>query len=285
MAPTEQARQNQQVPFPEALKTPPGIPCTVCSHPDREKFDAELCQSGHSLSRIAEKVGCSPQSIQRHRDNHLPARLIAASEALVAERDKQFAKLAITSSVSRLNDLQGLLDGLKVIQQRRAEKAVPEAPGSETGLLVVRKKAIRTVDGKFEQVLESEIDQAMLAEVRALHRAAAIETGEYLAQMGRGQFGAGEGGKGPLVVVMTSGLQPLPGDQTPGDARHRIVDARRQKTLTAQEAEAIPLALVDIEQTPEYVPDTREQSLSGEDLEIDEGGPECVAGGDEDSSE
>lgn len=189
-----------------------------------------------------------------------------AAEDVAAEREKQFAKLAVTSSMARLTDLQADLDALKLIQARRAAKASEDAPGSETGLLVVRKKAIRTADGKFEQITESEIDTALLDQKRAIHRAAAIETGEYLAQMGRGQFGAGNGAGGPLVMVISSGLQPIE-EVGPTSARHTIKDARRQKPITSAVPEGVPLAMVDIEQKAEYVVETREQSLSGADLE------------------
>jgi hypothetical protein len=227
---------------------------------------------------IARKFAVSDDAVYRHREKHLPARLLRNGEALAAAADKEFVKLAITSSAARLADLQEALDGLKVIKARRAAKAHEDAPGSETGLLTVRKRAIRTPDGDgYKHVIDSEVDTALLAEMRALHLAAARETGEWLAQTGRGSFGNGAAGTGPLVVVLSSGLQPLPEGDGPAEARHRITDPRRQKQRTAAEVEgsaAIPAGLVDVEQAPEWIAeDTRAPSLSRmvDDLESDDG--------------
>lgn len=155
---------------------------------------------------------------------------------------------------------------LEQIRAARAAAADPAVPGDSTGLLIKRKRSIKTSKDEYEVLTEAEIDTALLAEERALERAAAIETGEYLAQMGRGQFGAGTGAGGPLVMVISSGLQPIE-EVGPTSARHTIKDARRQKPITATVPESVPLAMVDIEQKPEYVADTREQSLSGAELE------------------
>jgi hypothetical protein len=196
---------------------------------------------------------------------------------MAVEADKQFAKLAITQSLSRLARLQTRADQLEAIRVARASASDPGAPGSETGLLVLRKKVLKTGKETYETVTESEIDTALLAEERAIDRAAAIETGEYLAQMGRAQFGQGEG-KGPMVIVMTGGLHPI---ETPGPqaARHTIQDPRRTKTPAATAAEALPVSMVDVDQVAEYLPDTRERSLSGEDLELE---GELLEQGDDD---
>jgi len=273
MAAGNQALSDTAAPFPDRLKSPTGPPCTICHHRDRDAIDTELSAPGHNMLAIARKFAVSDDAVYRHREKHLPARLLRNGEALAAAADKEFVKLAITSSAARLADLQEALDGLKVIKARRAAKAHEDAPGSETGLLTVRRRAIRTPDGEgYEHVIDSEVDTALLAEMRALHLAAARETGEWLAQTGRGSFGSGAGVNGPLVIVLSSGLQPLPGDG-PGVARHRITDPRRRVTATAAAA-GVPLGMGDIDQAPEWIAeDTREPSLSGmvDDLESDDG--------------
>jgi hypothetical protein len=245
--------------LPDSLSRPVGRPCTICTHPDRDTIDAALTDRKEPFLTIAEKFGLSNTSLQRHASEHLPARLLRNADALAQKREEEFVQLTIASSRKRLEHLQEMLDGLMTIKARRSAKAHEDAPGSETGLLIVRKTAIHGLDGKtYEHVIESEVDTALINEVRALHRAAAMETGEYLSQTGKGAFGVGETGRGPLVVVLSSGLHPLPATDRPDEARHRITDPRRRVAKTAAEVEgsaAIPLELVDVEQTPAWVED------------------------------
>jgi hypothetical protein len=245
----------------------PGPRCTVCNHPDRDRIDALLTAGQRTYASLQSEFQIDDSVLQQHAAKHLPARLLKSQSDLEEEKNRQFAHLTIAQSASRLSDLQELLDGLKTIRARRAAKATEEAPGSETGLLIVRKRSIRTGDGNFEQITESEVDTALIAEVRALHRAAAIETGEYLAQTGKGSFGAG-GVNGPLVVVLSSGLQPIPGEE-PATARHRIGNSARRAVRNALETEgdgqrAASLSLTDVTFSAQVDEEsTREGTLSG----------------------
>jgi len=54
--------------------------CSVCTHPDRAAIDAALVAGG-SLRDIAGRHGVSKSAVDRHRDQHLPARLVKAREA------------------------------------------------------------------------------------------------------------------------------------------------------------------------------------------------------------
>jgi hypothetical protein len=250
-----------------------GRRCTVCYHPRREEIDAALVAGDDSFATLADRFALTTTSIQRHNQAHVPARLLRVQDELVREADRQFAHLTIAQSATRLAHLQECLDGLLTIKARRAAKATANAPGSETGLLLVRKRNLRAKDGTYRTVTESEVDVALIGEVRALHRAAAIETGEYLAQTGKGSFGAGTGVNGPLVVVLATGLQPLPGD-APQTARHRITDPRRRVTPSVAQSETpgVPLSMVDIEDGIEDE-DTRQGALSGTSRDDDEGRP------------
>jgi hypothetical protein len=195
----------------------------------------------------------------------VPARLLRNQEALVKEKDAAFRHLAITHSANRLARIQRRSEQLEEIVRARAAAAIPEHPGDHTGLLLKKTRSIKIGRDAFREVIDLELDSALLVEERQLERAAAIETGEWLAQNGKGAFGSAEGGRGPLVVVLSSGLQMLPGD-APDTARHRIMDARRKATPTAAESEAIPLAMVDVE-LPSIEEcegaSTREGTLSG----------------------
>lgn len=268
--------------LPASLARQPGPVCTVCSHPAREAIDARLSTPGCVLSHLAVEFGLVDSSVQRHRDNHLPARLLRNATALQAKADAKFVELTIAQSAWRLQRLQKRAEQLEAIRQARGAAASSQGiPGAETGLLLTRRRSVRTGKDTYEVDTLTELDTALLAEERAIDRAAAIETGEFLAQMGRGAFGQGAGGSGPLVVVLSSGLQPLPADgAAPGDARHRIADPRRLRTATAAEVEgagAIPLGLVDlVQESPDWVgpEDTREEGLSGVDGDASSSGPD-----------
>jgi len=254
------------------LQRKTGRPCLVCSHPDHDEIDAAIVQNSEKFSKLSARFKVSIGSLQRHRDSHLPARLLNTAGALQAAADAEFVRLAVTQSASRLRRIQTRADQLESIRAARAAAADPAVPGADTGLLVTRRRSIRTGKDEYELVQDVELDSALLAEERALERAAAMETGEYLAQTGRGSFGAAGGVNGPLVIVMSSGLQPLPGDG-PGVARHRITDPRRRASATAAAA-GVPLGMGDIDQAPEWIAeDTRQPSLSGmvDDLESDDG--------------
>lgn len=268
--------------LPDALIPQPGPRCTVCSHPAREAIDAAIVAGNTGCTELARKFALSHDAIQRHRDNHVPARLLRNATALQAKADAKFVELTIAQSAWRLQRLQKRAEQLEAIRQARGAAASSQGiPGAETGLLLTRRRSVRTGKDTYEVDTLTELDTALLAEERAIDRAAAIETGEYLAQMGRGAFGQGAGGSGPLVVVLSSGLQPLPADgAAPGDARHRIADPRRLRTATAAEVEgagAIPLGLVDlVQETPDWVgPEvTREEGLSGVDGDASSSGPD-----------
>lgn len=245
---------------------PPGPRCASCFHQDRERLDAALVSGDRTYASLAEEFGIPASSIHRHANEHLPVRLLRAGAPAAALADEGLVALAITASASRLRRIQARSIQLEEIRVARAAAADPAVPGAHTGLLVTKVRSIRTGPASWERLVEAELDTGLLAEERALEAAAALETGEWLAQHGRGTFGSdGSGGRGPLVVVLASGLQPLPGPE-PGVARHRIQDPKRLRSATAAEAEAaaaaLPLHLMDLE-VPAAAPVTSEEAFSG----------------------
>jgi len=68
--------------------------CTVCDHPEVEEINRALV-SGESDRKIAARYGSlSRPAIQRHGDNHLPAKLVLAEKAAeVAEADNLLAQV------------------------------------------------------------------------------------------------------------------------------------------------------------------------------------------------
>ncbi len=100
--------------------------CTICAHPDRPAIDAALV-AGEAYRHIAARFGTSTGALQRHKDEHLPAALVLASEAgQVAHADDLLAQV---------RDLQrrtlGILDGAEKAGDRRtALAAIREARGN-----------------------------------------------------------------------------------------------------------------------------------------------------------
>lgn len=54
--------------------------CTVCTHPERPAIDRALVE-GDAYRDIARQFGVSKDALQRHRAEHLPARLVQAKAA------------------------------------------------------------------------------------------------------------------------------------------------------------------------------------------------------------
>ena len=61
--------------------------CTVCHHPDRDKIDAALVER-QPFRRIAAQYKVSASALIRHSDDHIPAALVKAQDAVeVANAD------------------------------------------------------------------------------------------------------------------------------------------------------------------------------------------------------
>ncbi len=53
--------------------------CTICSHAQRQAIDTALI-AHDSLRDIAGRYGVSKSAVERHKDDHLPARMVKAHE-------------------------------------------------------------------------------------------------------------------------------------------------------------------------------------------------------------
>src|SRR5262245_5613671 len=91
--------------------------CTVCAHPDRPAIDADLVAGG-SFRGIARHNGLSPDAVERHKRDHLPAALTRAHEAdeaadadalLAQVRQLQRRALVILTAAERAGDLRTAL--------------------------------------------------------------------------------------------------------------------------------------------------------------------------------
>jgi hypothetical protein len=86
-----------------------GRSCSICSHPQRQAIDRELA-AGAVLSKISAKFHVIHESLRRHRDSHLPARVIQAQQ----EEDVRQA----LDVVAQLRAINGAT--LQILQQARA---------------------------------------------------------------------------------------------------------------------------------------------------------------------
>ena len=95
--------------------------CTVCDHPERGAIDKALV-AGKSAAEISALFRVSPDAVQRHKDNHLPARLVKAEEAReVAQADDLLAEAralrkkayAILLKAEQSGDLRTALLGVR----------------------------------------------------------------------------------------------------------------------------------------------------------------------------
>ena len=95
--------------------------CTICSHSDRAAIDAALL-NGESYRYIATRFNVSTGALQRHRNDHLPAKLAKAHEAKeVASADKLIGELdalkgkavSLLMQAERAGDLRTALSGVR----------------------------------------------------------------------------------------------------------------------------------------------------------------------------
>jgi hypothetical protein len=96
--------------------------CTVCSHPERSDLDEALV-AGESTGKLAGRYRTiHERALRRHRDNHLPAKLVLAHEAeevatadnlLEKVQDFQSRTLAILDKAEAAGDLRTALGAIR----------------------------------------------------------------------------------------------------------------------------------------------------------------------------
>jgi hypothetical protein len=96
--------------------------CTVCNHPNRDAIDEALVAGEPSRQLAARYGSLSRPAIQRHGENHLPARLVmahAAEEVAQADtlleqvRDLQQQALAILDKAEEAGELRTALSAIR----------------------------------------------------------------------------------------------------------------------------------------------------------------------------
>jgi hypothetical protein len=94
--------------------------CNICTHPDREAIDEALV-GGASNRSAASLYDVSEAAVRRHKGNHLPAKLVMAKAAEVAEadsllervRDLQYKALGILNKAEEAGELRTALGAIR----------------------------------------------------------------------------------------------------------------------------------------------------------------------------
>lgn len=121
--------------------------CTICTHPDRQSIESAVL-NGDPLRGLSALYRVSEDSLARHRDKHLPQKLLQAAQAVeVANADNlldqvrnlQSRALTILSQAEQAGDLR---TALQAIREARGNlellaRLVGELQDSQTVNLVV----------------------------------------------------------------------------------------------------------------------------------------------------
>ncbi len=126
--------------------------CTVCDHDQREEIDRALVAGG-AFRHIASRFGTSTTALQRHRSEHLPAKLLKA-------REKEDVREAL-DVVKQLKAINAT--SLGILQEARAE-GEPD-------------RALRAVDRIHKQI---ELQAKLLGELDESPRVNVLVSPEWL---------------------------------------------------------------------------------------------------------
>ncbi len=112
--------------------------CTICQHPDRTLIESELIR-GTPYRNIAKRQNVSAAAVHRHRDRHLPARLIQA------KRVDELAHADVL--LDRLAELEGKARTLTEKAEAGGELRTALAGVREQGRLMELAAAIHKENG------------------------------------------------------------------------------------------------------------------------------------------
>lgn len=104
-------------------------PCNLCRYPARKEVDAILLEGTESFRSIAKRIGTSPAGVLRHRDNHLPERMVRAHDA---------------REIAAADSLTGKLLAIEAEARRIGKKA--EAEGDLRAALMAVRELVRMVE-------------------------------------------------------------------------------------------------------------------------------------------
>lgn len=138
---------------------------------------ASLIAEGYSNKKTAEALKCEERLVawwRKHPDfGHRVKKIID-------EAGIEAATIAIANRVNRMRGYDDLLNRhFQVIEERAANPSGDAHPGMSSGLVVRREKQIPLRSGGVITDLEYQVDNATSAEIRALYKQAAQESGQW----------------------------------------------------------------------------------------------------------
>lgn len=137
---------------------------------------AALIAEGKSHPKIARELDISIDVIKywtRHPDFALRVK------KLLDDYAQEVAMITIANRVHRVQVLNDLEERLLAVVESRAEGPADPHTGMETGMVLRREKVTQTRTGGSITETEYEVDTGLSSEIRALHKQAAQETGQW----------------------------------------------------------------------------------------------------------
>jgi transposase-like protein len=145
---------------------------------DKQRDAARLIASNKlTIAQIAETVGISSRTVNDWK--RLPEMESEVRKFRRAWRDHAKQE-GIGDPDRRLAQINKRWRKLQAVIAARAKcDRLQHVPGGTTGLITVTERSIRLDNDNYSVVEEAQIDTGLLAEMRALEVAAAIELGQY----------------------------------------------------------------------------------------------------------
>ena len=97
-----------------------GQKCRVCEHPDRARIELQIARRVPNR-RVASNFNISPDSVQRHKHNHMPAQLLAALVCGTRETEIDLEQLRVSESEGMLQHLLALRGRLYALLDQAEE--------------------------------------------------------------------------------------------------------------------------------------------------------------------
>ena len=91
--------------------------CRICNHPDRARIELQIARKVPNR-RVASNFSISPDSVQRHKSNHMPPQLTAALVCGTREAEIDLEQLRVSESECMLQHLLALRGRLYALLDR-----------------------------------------------------------------------------------------------------------------------------------------------------------------------
>ena len=148
--------------------------------PKQERAAVLVADDELSDRQIAKKLRINYTTLARWKKTNpqFRKRVLELTTALRHQIEDSFLEEGLARRGFRLKNLNDIHSRIRVVMDERAQQPeLQKVPGGKTGIVVLTKKALGG-GNNFEIIEESEIDVAMLRELRAIQKDAAEELGQ-----------------------------------------------------------------------------------------------------------